>query len=1535
MAGNNDYTFVIGLDSSQFDSGLKETQRKLKAAMEQFEREKSLVKIRADIDIAGLDATADKTKILEIQEKALNDTLDLQRQKLQAASAAYNLIADSQGKQAAASQKLELTMEKERLKVVQLEKELEKLERSATDVEVDIKVDDSGIDIPKIEVPDVEIKVDTSGAKTEIRNAGKTIKSEIDKLSREQTLIQLRGQVQLEGLDEAASSAEKLKLQEEALTAQIDLQKEKIALLSKSYADLVQAQGQNSDAAQIMAMQLEKEQLAMLRLQQQTADLSKQQEIALGINWEMLGLIEPAIKGIDAMIAAGRTIPIPHAKVAAAAAVALSAIAVGTAEATEELHENNPAKILADDFKDIEPDIAESFARISDDAERTSQDIRNNFEESTENVSSSLEETADSYADYFDDALSIIEILIADTENLGDALGVVNDRLPYFNTEMGRIAAIAVGLQKTFSELSESAIKFAQPAVDGFKEVQKQANELYLSLSKAQEIGSFINLSGGEYDDVRDYIRGIQDAVIKGGADDPEVLALEKYGVAIQDAKGHLLEFDEALENVYQGYLKAKEAGEAEAYIIMTNGQSIHDVATFLENYGKAKERANQIKWSTSDFDSLAELSTNLKMAEVQTGEFESALSGLAVPLANLAAESNFEFFKKLTEIIEENRDTILLWEFAAIEAFKSGKESLIDFANSAIDKVKELNDSFGVTDKIKGFIGSLDETFGVTDKLNDLLSSDTQADKDTIFDKAKKDLDAYNAANEKSREETKKNIKDAEALTYSLNRIAKYKEEIADIKIDLQFGDDEYRKSLAKLEQWRQTALKDARKYEDEQAVIAEEYALKREQIERQHLEEIENARKESLDRAEDLMREAADLEFEATHSAFEKQLKDIEDWKQAQLEKASTAEEVAATIKDAAIKEADAFEKEVDRMRGKIESAQDRLARLTLSQRDNDIYQAQKQYYQDLKDLPKEFADAIYNAEIEAIKKREKEDTGGNYTKRPNATPQDDTYYQLLDFTKNNKQLEANTAHLIKLDAEQEAYNEALKNARAGIEDVERSVDKAKIPLTELTSDLAGAESATEQTIQQFQDTADTAKDLGDTLKDADTVISKNKTALKGATSATNTFEAALKKNAQIRAQNQEKFSLPTISEPEKKRKIDIQYGDEPQQKSRGIKILYGDEDDFETKKINDEIPVLYSKFANLGEATEDLTADINSVNVDSLEGVNEAAEKVAQSLAQVGNIDLQNFLTDLQTAITPSTEKFSAFDTALDSVTTSLQKAAEKINGLNFQLAAQSQQQQQNSTQGDTVDMALDATQTGGKIASLAGSIALLAGRISPQAAAATAIIGGTIETLADIAQQARNIKSDSAPASQNAFSNNFATPNDNQAFQNFTTAINEATTALSQMPVSLQDFQQKLQDFNSAENLPTFEAFNFGLDNATTALDTFSNSLLNFNLPAENNLPQVDTTVFSQMSQQLSELTQTAGNIAQSAQAIQQQSKQPPQITVSPVINVNLGGAYVFDNAMKKQLTDDITSNVANAVTDAVSKATSKSNYGYGN
>lgn len=70
-----------------------------------------------------------------------------------------------------------------------------------------------------------------------------------------------------------------------------------------------------------------------------------------------------------------------------------------------------------------------------------------------------------------------------------------------------------------------------------------------------------------------------------------------------------------------------------------------------------------------------------------------------------------------------------------------------------------------------------------------------------------------------------------------------------------------------------------------------------------------------------------------------------------------------------------------------------------------------------------------------------------------------------------------------------------------------------------------------------------------------------------------------------------------------------------------------------------------------------------------------------------------------------------------------------------------------------------------------------------------------------------------------------------------------------------------------------------------------------------------------------------------NLSQILGAIQQGGGNPPQININPTINVDLGGAYVFDNAMKKQLTDDITNDVARGVTSAVQEATSRINTGF--
>ena len=141
---------------------------------------------------------------------------------------------------------------------------------------------------------------------------------------------------------------------------------------------------------------------------------------------------------------------------------------------------------------------------------------------------------------------------------------------------------------------------------------------------------------------------------------------------------------------------------------------------------------------------------------------------------------------------------------------------------------------------------------------------------------------------------------------------------------------------------------------------------------------------------------------------------------------------------------------------------------------------------------------------------------------------------------------------------------------------------------------------------------------------------------------------------------------------------------------------------------------------------------------------------------------------------------------------------------------------------------------------------------------------------------------------------------------------------------------------------------FEAFNSELENSRLVISKFTVSLkdsadklneLSFNAPQTDTLSDItqifNDGVFSQISQDLVSLTQNVGSIAQNVSAIQQHCKQPPVINVNPNISIDLGGAYVFDNTMKSQLTNDIATEVADAVKSAVETATSNAGYGFGN
>lgn len=1310
--------------------------------------------------------------------------------------------------------------------------------------------------------------LDSSDLQDDFIDADRTISANIRRLNREQNLVQIRAQVELNGLDDAANSTEGLKIQQEALARQIEIQQSKISLVNAAYREMADTQGDNAEVTQQLLLQLERERLALSKLEQQTRSLNEQQEIALGMNFELLGLIEPAMKGIDNAIAAGRNIPIPHAKAVAAAAIGLLSIVAGTIEATDELRENNPANVLAEGFDDAQGSIAADLSAINADVAEATAAIERQTQTSGENVRHYAQEVTASYEDYLQDFLRLEQILTAETETLNDALRIVDGQLPYMKTELGKYGAMAFGVAKSFDALKNSAIEFARPAIEGFRELSKTASTLNLPISKTSDLVNTARLSGGDFDEIRDWVRGVQDAVIKGEIDDPEVLALEKYNVVIQDSMGNLLDFETTHNRLIEGAIRAAEAGELESYAIMTQGEGIHSILPYLKSYVQAKQDANKIRWSTTDEATLKEASRNMKLATVQAEEFAAALSALGVPLANMALESNYEFFKTLTDLIEDNRETILLWEFTFIEAFKRAENFASDSAKSIIDKIKSINDTLGVTDKLEGLA-----SFVLPDG----------GDEGGIFAAAKKRLDEFKKANEDAARESGNPTAEFNAgLSYSIKRIREYKNEIRELERQLKWGEGSYQKRLADIGAWRAEASKNARFYAEELAIIDQKaYAMIRQveadrakalqeiresvragessELENQYagvaaearswindgMSEVEalqlaekkkqQIRETYVQKAQELIQDAADREYSLTHDAFEKQLYDVERWKQAQLEKAETAEEVAATIADAAAKEAEAFEREMDRIQGRVESGQDRLARLTLSQRDYDLYKAFKDYQNDLKDLPRALADAIYHAQLGKIDEHASNDESGSYTKGTGF----------------------DASSLINADPRKIAAMEALKNYGVGTEELKKALGNTATAQETYRNILqrvtAGMSADSEKLGSAFTGVANGVSSLGDAAGESADKI----------TTAADTIKLALEMVAGIEEENARREAARNTDDGG----AEIIYGDQDYGGAveGGYEIIYGDLEGFS------------SSLSDLSKSTADMirdyVAEMDSTPIENFQ------QEVQQATGTVA--DIAGATENLANAAESAGTSTNAFSEKLNQTADTLDALREKIANTPLQIlpeVAESSSchhfwrqcnhfwlQQQQPTQetpqydnfSDVFDKALKATATVGELTAL-GGLATLQPEI--------ALLGAGMEALANTAQTLRELAKEQPPPQPSS-----APPVDLTPLQEVSPALEEISTSIQGMSADL--------------------------------------------------------------STKLAEIAQGMSALAQSVSY--SQNRQPPQVNVTVNPNINLGGAYVFDNALKQQLTNDITTEVANAVTSAVKTATAQADYGYGN
>ena len=611
----------------------------------------------------------------------------------------------------------------------------------------------------------LSLGLDVSDLETGFIAAERTVRENMARLSRESNLIRLRAEVEIGNLDEVADAEQILTIRTEALNRQMAIQRDRIRLAEAAYSDLVERHGEEAVVSQRAAAALERERLTLQRLER-----------------ELSGLNETA--------------------------------------------EDSTANL--EDLSDSAPVLSRGMAMAT-----------------------------------------------ASVAALGAAMAVATEA---------------------------SAI-----LLEDFRELQNQSYELNMSLNDTENFLRQLSLAGGDIGDFEGYIRGISDAFVKGESDDPETIALSKYGAKLVDANGRLKDFKELTEEVYQAWQKADEAGEGIEFLQLTGGESgIRDAIQFFRRYEESKKNAEKIYDAGLDAEEMHKLDVNFRLLEEQWEEFKDALTNAFSPAMIQGAEKLFEILNSGTEFISENKEEIQKWGFIAEEAI-STVLSPLGSLKEILSEINQPSDNviFGaLKNGVKGvgenlmlgtpfkflkdfgaFDGIIERAEQKQKEYNESIQEGTQEQKDfsEAVDSSTVSMGEFRREEEKLLQSEKNKILDDNVLSqYNAKRIKQWREDLEDIRLEQDFKDDEYALALAENDLEYRRALETPNYLSNEEKIALQElYAAKAEQIEQDKEDRLEEIRK------------TANAQFK---TELEKRLEDIDEerdaWISAGMEEAEATE-------------------------------------------------------------------------------------------------------------------------------------------------------------------------------------------------------------------------------------------------------------------------------------------------------------------------------------------------------------------------------------------------------------------------------------------------------------------------------------------------------------------------------------------------------------------------------------------------------------------------------------------------------------------
>ena len=214
------------------------------------------------------------------------------------------------------------------------------------------------------------------------------------------------------------------------------------------------------------------------------------------------------------------------------------------------------------------------------------------------------------------------------------------------------LSVIAVG--GGLFNITDSAMKAGES-------LYKLQSRLHLSTAEASQLSRVFKLCGSDVNSIVPYFARLDKQLLSAGENgNATTLALTKFGISLKDSSGSLLPINQQLAALAEGYKKAADAGEAEAFTAEVLGAKGSALIPVLEQYGDAVQAANSVK-TTGMLDPREAHELNLEWMKMQAelGQIKMVVGASLMPLSKELMPEITSSLKEFVGEIRDNKDEI------------------------------------------------------------------------------------------------------------------------------------------------------------------------------------------------------------------------------------------------------------------------------------------------------------------------------------------------------------------------------------------------------------------------------------------------------------------------------------------------------------------------------------------------------------------------------------------------------------------------------------------------------------------------------------------------------------------------------------------------------------------------------------------------------------------------------------------------------------------------------------------------------------